>query len=95
MSLLQNPIVSLFSAVQNIIWPADKKPCYPFLSRLAESGRPMKDLVGNVIGLAVGSSVNYAQGQCRDSTSHLLATGSDADCGLFPFSRGTGCGLLP
>ncbi|KAH8099451.1 heme peroxidase [Cristinia sonorae] len=56
-----NPIVGLFSAVSNIIWPASKKPCYPFLSNLAQSGRPIDELVGNVIGLAVGSSVNYAQ----------------------------------
>ncbi|TCD62866.1 hypothetical protein EIP91_006272 [Steccherinum ochraceum] len=56
-----NPIVGLFSAVSNMIWPANGKPCYPFLSKLAESGRPVKELVGNVIGLAVGSSVNYAQ----------------------------------
>lgn len=32
-----------------------------FLSRLASSGRPTRELVANVIGLAVGSSVNYAQ----------------------------------
>ncbi|KAJ6549816.1 heme peroxidase [Mycena capillaripes] len=38
------------------------KPYYAFLSRLAETGRPWNELVANVIGLAVGSSVNYAQG---------------------------------
>ncbi|KZT00985.1 heme peroxidase [Laetiporus sulphureus 93-53] len=38
-----------------------KKECAPFLSRLAASGRPIDELVGCVIGLAVGSSVNFAQ----------------------------------
>ncbi|KIJ45873.1 hypothetical protein M422DRAFT_226935 [Sphaerobolus stellatus SS14] len=38
-----------------------EKECYPFLRRLAKSGRPMKDMVACVIGLAVGSCMNYAQ----------------------------------
>jgi linoleate 10R-lipoxygenase len=43
----------------------DRRPCYSFLSRLAESGRPLKDLVATVMGLAVGSSVNYAQASAQ------------------------------
>ncbi|EJC98652.1 heme peroxidase [Fomitiporia mediterranea MF3/22] len=39
----------------------DHKECHDFLARLASSGRPTNQLVGCVIGLAVGSSVNYAQ----------------------------------
>jgi len=34
---------------------------YPFLSHLAASGRPMRELVTCVVGLAVGSSVNLSQ----------------------------------
>ncbi|KAF9257706.1 heme peroxidase [Marasmius fiardii PR-910] len=37
------------------------QPYKPFLQRLAQTGRPINELVANVVGLAVGSSVNYAQ----------------------------------
>ncbi|KAF8879290.1 heme peroxidase [Infundibulicybe gibba] len=37
------------------------EPYFPFLSKLAETGRPLNELVATVVGLAVGSSVNYAQ----------------------------------
>ncbi|TFK63860.1 heme peroxidase [Pluteus cervinus] len=37
------------------------KPYYPFLSKLTETGRATNELVAMVVGLAVGSSVNYAQ----------------------------------
>lgn len=60
--LMQNPISGIFSKVSSIFWPSEEKLCYPFLSRLAQSGRPMPELIGQVIGLAVGSSVNYSQG---------------------------------
>ncbi|KAF8595652.1 heme peroxidase, partial [Ceratobasidium sp. AG-I] len=36
--------------------------CKEWLKKLISSGRPTNDLVGIVIGLLVGSSVNYAQG---------------------------------
>lgn len=58
---LQNPLVSLFATVKSAILRSPPKECYPFLSKLAASGRPMRELVANVIGLAVGSSVNYSQ----------------------------------
>ncbi|TFK63858.1 heme peroxidase [Pluteus cervinus] len=38
------------------------KPYYPFLKKLTETGRATNELVGMVVGLAIGSSVNYAQG---------------------------------
>jgi len=34
---------------------------YPFLSKLTGTGRPLDELVGNIIGVAVGASVNHAQ----------------------------------
>ena len=40
-----------------------QKECYDFLGRLSASGKPIDDLVACVIGLAVGSSVNYSQGK--------------------------------
>ena len=56
-------VLGFFDAVKDKVWPAapQTKECHPFLSRLAASGRPMRDLVACVIGLAVGSSVNYSQ----------------------------------
>jgi hypothetical protein len=47
-------ITSLIASPQN-------KPCYPFLSKLTETGRPVDELLGNILGVAVGASVNYAQ----------------------------------
>ena len=38
-----------------------KKDYHDFMSRLAATKRSTSDLVACVIGLAVGSSVNYAQ----------------------------------
>lgn len=52
----------MFTQVFKLFLPAEQKLCHPFLSRLAESGRPMDQLVAQVIGLAVGSCANYAQG---------------------------------
>ena len=49
--------------VASTLWPQGKKPYYPFLSKLADAGRPLNELVAMVVGLAVGSSVNYAQGK--------------------------------
>ena len=46
-----------------IFGTTDPDPSHEFLSRLVASGRPIKELAAQVIGLAVGSSVNYAQGQ--------------------------------
>jgi len=49
----------------------EHRPCHNFLRRLAESGRPLKDLTATVLGLAVGSSVNYAQ-QCAQIVDFYL-----------------------
>lgn len=57
----QNLLGGIAAKVGSFFWSLDKKPCYPFLSKLAESGRPLDALVGNVLGVAVGASVNYAQ----------------------------------
>ena len=43
------------------IWTG-RKPYEDFLSALSASKRPTRDLVGEVMGIAVGSSVNFAQG---------------------------------
>ncbi|KAI0081382.1 heme peroxidase [Panus rudis PR-1116 ss-1] len=56
-----NPISGIFNAVTSLFRATDEKLCYPFLRKLADTGRPMDELVAQVIGLAVGSSVNYAQ----------------------------------
>ncbi|KAF7300907.1 Heme peroxidase [Mycena kentingensis (nom. inval.)] len=55
-----NPVVGFISSVSKFIWSPANKPCYPFLSKLTETGRPVNELVAMVLSLAVGSSVNYA-----------------------------------
>ncbi|KAF5370929.1 hypothetical protein D9615_009815 [Tricholomella constricta] len=45
----------------SFLWPPNSKPSYPFLSKLAATGRPLDELLGNILGVAVGASVNYAQ----------------------------------
>lgn len=62
-SIILKGIISGFIArVASALWPQGEKPWYPFMSKLAASGRPMNELVATIVGLAVGSSVNYAQG---------------------------------
>ncbi|KAJ7078001.1 heme peroxidase [Mycena belliarum] len=56
-----NAVLGFISNVSKFLWPQTEKPCYPFLSKLSETGRPLSELVATVVGLAVGSSVNYAQ----------------------------------
>lgn len=49
--------------VSSFVWPREtKKPYHEFLSRLKASGRDTKAIVAEVIGLAIGSSMIYAQG---------------------------------
>ncbi|KAF8066489.1 heme peroxidase [Lyophyllum atratum] len=45
----------------SFFWPPNDKPCYPFLSKLAATGRPLDELIGNILGVAVGASTNYSQ----------------------------------
>ncbi|KAF9458998.1 heme peroxidase [Collybia nuda] len=56
-----NIVTGVISKINSIFWPASNKPYFPFLSRLAESGRPINELVATVVGLAIGASVNFAQ----------------------------------
>jgi len=56
-----NALMGLVAQVSSYLWPTASKPFYPFLSKLSETGRPLNELVATVVGLAVGSSVNYAQ----------------------------------
>ena len=51
----------LAARASSFLWPQKDKPWYPFLSKLVETGRPLDQLLGNILGVAVGSSVNYAQ----------------------------------
>jgi len=57
-----NAILGFVAKVNKFLFSQTDKPCYPFLSKLAETGRPLNELVAMVVGLAVGSSVNFAQG---------------------------------
>ncbi|KAJ8693858.1 hypothetical protein PTI98_008811 [Pleurotus ostreatus] len=61
-STVPNAVGRLLAGAKSYIWPESDKPWYPFLSDLASTGRSLDALVGNIIGLAVGSSVNFAQG---------------------------------
>jgi linoleate 10R-lipoxygenase len=58
---IQNFLVGIAARVRSFFRPPQDRPCYPFLSKLAETGRPLDQLVGNILGVAVGASVNYAQ----------------------------------
>ncbi|KAF8957351.1 heme peroxidase [Flammula alnicola] len=52
---------SLAAKAFSFVWPPNEKPYYPFLSKMSETGRPIDQLIGIILGVAVGSSVNYAQ----------------------------------
>jgi linoleate 10R-lipoxygenase len=49
------------ASAASIIWSQKDKPCYPFLKKLSEAGRPLDQFLGNILGVAVGASVNHAQ----------------------------------
>lgn len=42
-------------------WPPSKKSHHAFLSSLTNTGRTLEELLGNILGLAVGASVTHAQ----------------------------------
>jgi len=65
--LSANVVVGVFTKLKETIWPSSRQDCPSFLTNLTASGRPMRDLAANVIGLAVGSSVNYSQ-----AVSHIV-----------------------
>ncbi|KAJ8508992.1 hypothetical protein ONZ45_g8792 [Pleurotus djamor] len=54
-------VARMTAKLLSVMSSAKKKPCYPFLSRIAESGRPVDELLGNILGVAVGSSTNFSQ----------------------------------
>ena len=47
------------------------------MKKLAETGRPIDQLVGNILGLAVGASVNYAQASVQVIDFYLDDTRKD------------------
>ncbi|KAF5372301.1 hypothetical protein D9615_009236 [Tricholomella constricta] len=55
-----NLLGKLTAGASSFFWPANDKPYYPFLSKLAATGRPLDELLGNILGVAVGASVNWA-----------------------------------
>ena len=55
----QNIIGRVTASIASFIWPPTDKPWYPLLSRLAATGKPIDQLIGNLMGLAVGASVNH------------------------------------
>jgi hypothetical protein len=61
-STVPNTVGRAVATASSYIWPASEKPNYPFHSAFASTGRPLDQLVGNIIGLAVGAAVNHAQG---------------------------------
>ncbi|KAG6815996.1 hypothetical protein H0H87_009602, partial [Tephrocybe sp. NHM501043] len=48
------------SAATSLIWSPKNEPWFPFLSRLAATGRPIDELIGNIVAVAAGSSVTWA-----------------------------------
>jgi hypothetical protein len=46
-------------SISSYFWPPTDKLWYPFLSRLAASGRPIDEIIGEILGVAVGASVNH------------------------------------
>ncbi|KAK1217118.1 hypothetical protein PQX77_020235 [Marasmius sp. AFHP31] len=57
-----NALLGIVSTVHNAVESViDNKPCADFMKRLASTNRPINELISIIIGLAVGSSVDYAQ----------------------------------
>jgi len=64
-----NPILLEFTAIESALFPTDEKVCHAFLKRLVDGAaapgksraEALRETTANVIGLAVGSSVNYSQ----------------------------------
>lgn len=64
-NLTQNAVGKLIAGARSFLWPETEKPWYPFLSVIASTGRPLEELIGNIVGLAIASSVTVAQGTLR------------------------------
>ncbi|KDR73404.1 hypothetical protein GALMADRAFT_142500 [Galerina marginata CBS 339.88] len=54
-----NIIGRVAASITSFIWPPNDKLWYPFMSRLAATGKPIDQLLGNLLGVAVGASVNH------------------------------------
>ena len=57
--VVRGPLVALMNMVGGFLWP--KKPCQEFLAKLAESDHPLSQLVDTAVGVAIVSSVGFAQ----------------------------------
>lgn len=59
---LQNPLSALTSFVTTAVWPTDaEKPRHAFLAELKKGGRPVDAIVGQILGITVGTMI-FAQG---------------------------------
>ncbi|KAK7695141.1 hypothetical protein QCA50_002331 [Cerrena zonata] len=61
LTYLQSVFSHVASKASSFLFAQEEKACYPFLRRLAEIGIARGEMVSQVIGLSVGSSVNWAQ----------------------------------
>ncbi|RDB17409.1 Psi-producing oxygenase A [Hypsizygus marmoreus] len=59
-SLSPSFLSSLAVRVSSLIWPPRHKPCYPFLNRLVATGRPLDEMLDDVLGITTGASVGIA-----------------------------------
>ncbi|KDR77934.1 hypothetical protein GALMADRAFT_244901 [Galerina marginata CBS 339.88] len=50
----------LLAEAASFVHPVSDKPWYGFFNRLAATGRAQDQIIGNVLGIAVGASVNHA-----------------------------------
>lgn len=62
----------IVSFLSNALVGTPEKPCHKWMRELVKSELPLERLIGLVSGLAVGSSVNYAQ-QCSQIVDFYLA----------------------
>lgn len=57
-----HPVSQLLGFISSFVWPTEtRKPYHEFLARLQESERPIRELVAQVLGLALGGSMTFAQ----------------------------------
>ena len=58
-SEFQNIVGRVAASITSFIWPPNDNLWYPFLNRMAATGKPIDQLLGNILGVAVGASVNH------------------------------------
>ncbi|KAI0789558.1 heme peroxidase [Abortiporus biennis] len=66
-SLSSSLVTGFLNLQHKLISHGSSRPCDPFLTKLAATNRPMRELCAQAIGLAIGSSVNFSQ-----TTAHVL-----------------------